>query len=48
MDDEFEFVLNKADIGRIIDVIDKFLMREYWDEYADSIWTYDEYHGHNL
>lgn len=27
----------------IIKILNKFLHKEYWDEYADSIWEYDEH-----
>lgn len=37
------FTLDKEDISALIRVLISFLSKEYWDEYADSIWEFEEY-----
>lgn len=41
--DEYKKEIDPEDISTIIRKLKPFLSRDYWDEYADSIWEYDEY-----
>ena len=34
--------IEAEDVPALIRVLKPYLSREYWDEYADSIWEYDE------
>mgnify|MGYP003302754993 CR=1 FL=1 len=40
--------LNPPKIDIIIETLEKFLERDYYDNYGDSIWEYDEYLLHNI
>jgi len=33
-----------SELKTVIEVLKKFLDKEYWDENADSIWDYDEFY----
>lgn len=40
--------LNPSSIDIIIEILEKYLERDYYDNYGDSIWEYDEYLLHNI
>lgn len=40
--------LDPSSIDIIIEILEKFLERDYYDNYGDSIWEYDEYFFHNI
>lgn len=37
------YPVDSESLLKILDVLYKFLHKDYWDKYADSIWDYDEY-----
>jgi hypothetical protein len=39
----YEKRLNRIELEAVIDLLKCFTKRGYWNEYANSIWTYDEY-----
>lgn len=41
--DSYDIVLDRDDIKKLISLMKKFTKRVYWDEHADSLWTYDEF-----
>lgn len=50
-ENQYYYELESEDIPAIIRVLGNFMDREYWNERADSIWTYDEYlpqNTHNI
>lgn len=36
-------LINRDDMKVLIKEMKKFTKRKYWDKYADSIWTFDEF-----
>lgn len=40
--------LNPSSIDIIIEILEKYLERDYYNNYGDSIWEYDEYLLHNI
>lgn len=47
-DDDYEHVIELEDIPAIIKELKLFFCKEYWEEYADSIWEFNEYFETNL
>lgn len=41
--EEWEFEVNREQLKNIIVEMKKFTKRKYWEQYADSIWEYDEF-----
>ena len=38
-----DYKLGLDELEYVIKLLKEFTKREYWDEYADSIWTFDEF-----
>jgi hypothetical protein len=47
-EDEFEHEVEEDDIPALVRALEVFLDEEYWDQFADSIWSYNEYKPHLL
>lgn len=43
-----DLILDPPKIDIIIEILENFLERDYYDDYGDSIWEYDEYLLHNI
>ena len=44
--EQYEIKIDIEDIPAIIKIIYKFLSKDYWEEYGDSIWEYEEIKEH--
>lgn len=42
-DDDYEYEIEEDDIPALVRMLEEFLDEEYWDQFADSIWSYDEF-----
>ena len=43
-----DYKLNVEDIAAIIKILKPFFSEDYWNEYADSIWEFNEYFDNML
>lgn len=43
MEGEGDYKLSLNELKYVIKLLKEFTKRGYWDEYADSIWTFDEF-----
>ena len=43
LEGEGEYILSALDLKYIIKLLKEFTNRSYWNQYADSIWEFDEF-----
>ena len=40
---EYKYFINRTQLKELIEELKKFNKKAYWDTYADSIWTFEEF-----